>query len=120
MERLQSSCLHLSRVPYLTSIGQNGKNSCDVDSHFVVNAYVLIIPNVIELVKSSGCFSNPDTYFFIDLAIRCNFGTQLSELSDLLCRVSIDSNIYGPILWEWVLRRIFPNYHDLCFLCVHL
>ena len=30
----------LSRVPYFTSIGQNGKNSCDVDSHFVVYAYV--------------------------------------------------------------------------------
>ena len=46
--------LHLSRVRYLISIGQNGKNSFDVDSYFVVNAYVLILLNVVESVKSSG------------------------------------------------------------------
>ena len=45
---------------------------------------------------------------------------KMSEMSDPLRRVSIDSNIYGYIFWEWVLRRIFPNNHDFCFLCVHL
>ena len=85
MKKLQSSCLQLRRVPYLTSIGQNGKNSCDVDSHFVVNAYVLILPNVIELVKSSHgkklclveyIFARHNQFFVVSVCDqRCNLDT---------------------------------------------
>ena len=42
----------ISQYHYLTSIGQNGigKDSCDVDLNVVVNAYDLILPNVIGIL----------------------------------------------------------------------
>ena len=56
MERLQSSCLHLSRVLYLTSIGQKGKNSCDVDSHFLLMLMFLFFQMLLSWLKAPVAF----------------------------------------------------------------
>ena len=105
--RDQSSCLHLSRIPRLTPISQKGQNICDIDWDCVARTYVLVLSNIIQLIESACCLSNPNTYNFliIKFAVRCNCGAQISKLGDMFHRFSINC----PILRKWVLGRIFTN-----------